>query len=453
MKILLLGTGPCGLGAAHHLHQQNQNDWQIFERNSQVGGLSTSFVDSAGFTWDIGGHVLFSHYPQFDQIYEQAINGQFYQQQRESWVRVQNTWVPYPFQNNVRYLPECARNQCVNGLKNLAGGPESTANFKEWMNAVFGEGIVKYFMAPYNFKVWATPPELMSKDWIAERVSVVDLERIEKNIAEERDDVAWGPNNLFKFPKFGGTGAIYEAIAKPFRDKIHFGHELTQLDLKNKCAVFSNGVEVKYDSLISTIPLDQLIEKCLSAPDEVRSAAAKLVHNSAYVVGIGLRQKRTDSKCWMYFPEDNCPFYRVTNFHNYSPYNVPNGDVEQYSALMCETSYSQHKPVSRETIIEETIQGLISTGLMEEGDRERVVSRYLIDVPYAYPVPTVERDAALKVIQPFLGEYQVYSRGRFGAWKYEIGNMDHSFMQGVEIASRLIDGTTESVWRTGNEGC
>jgi protoporphyrinogen oxidase len=354
--------------------------------------------------------------------------------------------VPYPFQNNIRYLPETARNQCIDGLINLSVNPAMATNFREWMDEVFGVGIVKYFMAPYNFKVWATPPELMSKDWIAERVSVVDLARIEKNIAEQRDDVGWGPNNLFKFPRKGGTGAIYTAISSPFRDKIRFGHELTQLDLKNKWAIFSNGVESQYDRLISTIPLDRLVEKCLEVPDQVRAAAAQLVHNSVFVVGIGLRKKSNDSRCWMYFPEENCPFYRVTNFHNYSPYNVPNGDIKTYSALMCETSYSSQKPVAAETIVEETIRGLINTGLLAEEDRDKIVSRYLLDVPYAYPVPTVGRDAALAVIQPFLEGQGVYSRGRFGAWKYEIGNMDHSFMQGVEIAERLVSGGEEKVF-------
>ena len=81
--------------------------------------------------------------------------------------------------------------------------------------------------------------------------------------------------------------------------------------------------------------------------------------------------------------------------------------------------------------------------------RDDIVSRYLIDVPYAYPVPTTDRDAALNIIQPFLESQDVYSRGRFGAWKYEVGNMDHSFMQGVEIAGRLIEGTEETVWRSG----
>lgn len=60
-----------------------------------------------------------------------------------------------------------------------------------------------------------------------------------------------------------------------------------------------------------------------------------------------------------------------------------------------------------------------------------------------YPVPTLERDAALRIIQPWLEAHGIYSRGRFGAWKYEVGNMDHSFMQGVEVVERILESKPE----------
>jgi protoporphyrinogen oxidase len=201
LKILILGAGPCGLGAAYHLNKFGHTEWQLFERDSHVGGLSASFSDFSGFTWDVGGHVLFSHYEYFDKAVADALGDAYYEHQRESWVRIMQTWVPYPFQNNVRYLPDEALHECIEGLRNLMGDSVTAGNFREWMDTVFGQGIVKYFMEPYNRKVWGVPLETMSKEWIAERVSVVDLARIEKNIAEERDDLSWGPNSTFKFPK------------------------------------------------------------------------------------------------------------------------------------------------------------------------------------------------------------------------------------------------------------
>lgn len=443
VKIVIIGAGPTALGAAYHLTELGCSHWRLYERNDNVGGLSASFIDDHGFTWDVGGHVLFSHYEYFDGAVDEGLGGAWYEHQRESWVRILGSWVPYPFQNNIRHLPPKAVSECLDGLKALAGDPRTAPNFCQWMNTVFGAGIVKHFMEPYNLKVWGVPLNEMSREWIGERVSVIDLKRIERNIAEKIDDVNWGPNNTFKFPHRGGTGAIFSGIARRFQDRISLSHELTEVDLAARKLTFTNGRCVHYDTLITTIPLDIFIGLCRNVPDHVRDAASRLVHNSGLIVGIGVKGERRDSKCWMYFPEDNCPFYRVTNFHNYSPWNVPDGDSSRYFSLMCETTYSPHKQVSREEIVEETIKGLVNTGLLSENERKRIISRYLIDIPYSYPVPTIGRDVALAVINSFLEAKGVYSRGRFGAWKYEVGNMDHSFMQGVEVVERVVRGGAE----------
>jgi protoporphyrinogen oxidase len=443
MKIIILGAGPCGLGAAYHLNKLGHTDWLLFEKNDHVGGLSTSFVDNNGFTWDTGGHVLFSHYDYFDKAVAYALGDDYYEHQRESWVRILQAWVPYPFQNNVRYLPDDALQECVAGLSDLQGTPAATGNFREWMDTVFGTGIVKYFMEPYNRKVWGVPLETMSKEWIAERVSLVDLARIERNIAERRDDLSWGPNNVFRFPKYGGTGAIYEGIAKPLNDRIRLKYEMIEIDLHHKIVTFSNGRVEQYDILINTSPLDILVSRCRAIPEQVADAAGGLVHNGGLIAGIGFEGVRNDPKCWMYFPENNSPFYRVTNFHNYSRYNVPDGNTERYFSLMCETTYSPHKPEDKSRIVETTIKGLVDSGMIDEEQKGRIASRYLIDIPYSYPVPSLGRDRALATIQPYLESLSVYSRGRFGAWKYEVGNMDHSFMQGVEVIDRLLSAKPE----------
>jgi hypothetical protein len=115
-------------------------------------------------------------------------------------------------------------------------------------------------------------------------------------------------------------------------------------------------------------------------------------------------------------------------------------------SIITETSTSPWKPEKRETIVERTIDGLIATGILEESDRELIVDKTLIEVPYAYPTPTLERDPALAVLQPFLLSQDIYSRGRFGAWLYEIGNMDHSVMQGVEFVDKVLHGVGEKTW-------
>ena len=60
-RLVIVGAGPTGLGAAHRLQERGHDDWVVLETSDGVGGLARSFTDAAGFTYDIGGHVLFSH--------------------------------------------------------------------------------------------------------------------------------------------------------------------------------------------------------------------------------------------------------------------------------------------------------------------------------------------------------------------------------------------------------
>ena len=141
----------------------------------------------------------------------------------------------------------------------------------------------------------------------------------------------------------------------------------------------------------------------------------------------------------MYFPEDNCPFYRVTLFSNYSPYNVP--DIRHYWSLIAEVSESPHKPVNRGGLMEEVLEGALNTRLIE--CREDIASTWSYRAEYGYPTPGLDRDEVLAEIVPFFEASDVYSRGRFGSWKYEVSNQDHSFMQGVEVVERLLNGRPE----------
>jgi protoporphyrinogen oxidase len=442
-RIVIIGAGPTGLGAAYRLQELGHTDWAIYERNSYIGGLAASFQDEAGFTYDIGGHVMFSHYKYFDDLTDKLLAGDYTEIMRESWVWMMDRWLPYPFQNNIRHLPAEALLECLNGLVDAQKlDPRETRNFGEWVDAIFGAGIAQHFMRPYNFKVWAHPLELMSKAWMAERVSVIDLKRILANVVLQRDDVSWGPNNRFKFPLYGGTGGLYSRFEPYIRDHLHLNRELVEVEVEAKRVRFADGSSDHYDVLISAVPIPELLKLIRPAPTAELDAAQGLHHSHGLVVGVGVARPCPSEKCWIYFPESSAPFYRVTYLSNYSPNIAPKDTF----LLLTETSYSDFKPEDKATIVDRVIDGLIATRMLEPEDRERIAATYTIDVPYFYPVPSLTRDAALDRIQPYLMDHHIYSRGRFGAWQYEIGNMDHSVMQGVEVVNSLLLDEPEKTW-------
>lgn len=445
-RIVVLGAGPTGLGAAHRLQELGYDDFVVLEANSEVGGLARSFVDDAGFTFDVGGHVLFSHYGYYDGVVDTALREGFTEIVRDAWIWTEGRFVPYPFQNNIKGLEPATVLECVMGLveaQRVASPPPT--NFSEWMEQMFGAGITKHFMRPYNFKVWATPAELMGFGWIGERVSVVDLEAVVRHVVYDDAPAPWGPNDQFRYPLRGGTGTLCTRVSEPLLDRIEFGCVVTSVDLEERRVRTEDGRTWPYDRLLSTCPLNLLVERAESAPDAVRRAAGDLTWSGSHIVGIGVDRAAASTKNWIYFPEPDVPFYRVTYLSNYSPYMTPAPDQ---TLFLTETSRSRFRQSDAATIVDDVIDGLVRSGLMTDDDRDLVVTTWRCSPDMTYPVPTIGRDAALDVVQPWLQEHDVSSRGRFGAWLYEIGNMDHSFMQGVEWVDHVLRGEPETTWST-----
>jgi protoporphyrinogen oxidase len=194
--------------------------------------------------------------------------------------------------------------------------------------------------------------------------------------------------------------------------------------------------EIHYKSLITTMPLDVTL-RMVGRPE----LASQLKYSSSYIIGLGVRGNNPfDNKCWLYYPEANCPFYRCTIFSHYAQGNCPNDNVllptirladgakscsnvesrpGPYHSFMFEVSESaEHKPVDASTIVEETIQGAMHTRLINP-DSE-IVSIFYKRLDRGYPTPFLERDAVLDEALSYLREHDVWSRGRFGSWKYEV---------------------------------
>ena len=108
---------------------------------------------------------------------------------------------------------------------------------------------------------------------------------------------------------------------------------------------------------------------------------------------------------------------------------------------MLEISESSLKPVNYKTVLEDSIRGLVNTDMLRPTDQ--IVSTYHRRFDHGYPTPTLEREGVLKSLLPKLQEKDIYSRGRFGSWRYEVGNQDHSFMLGVEAADHIVHGAAE----------
>ena len=449
VETLIVGAGPTGLGCAWRLTGRGQTDWLLCEARDAAGGLAGSVLDERGFTWDLGSHIQFSHYPYFDDLMDEllGVDG-WWLHERESWIWIRDRFIPYPLQMNIRHLPDDERWQCVRGLIRASRpSVDSTPppHFDAWLLRAFGDGLADVFLRPYNAKVWAHPLTDMSSGWIGDRVAVVDLRSVVETLCAGHDDATWGPNRFFRYPREGGTGAIWRELAARLHAQspgaIRLGRRLVRVETGARLAHFDTGEAVHYERLCSTVPLDALVAMS-DFTDTLVDAAGRLRHSSTHVVGVGLSGQPSAAlrrKLWMYFPESDCPFYRVQVSSNLAPSNVP--DAATSWSLLTEVAESASKPVDARRVVESVIDGLLATKLIATPGQ--VTHTWARRLEYGYPTPARGRDAALEALRDPLESRGIYSRGRFGAWRYEVSNQDHSFAQGVELVDRWLDGAVE----------
>lgn len=440
-EIAILGAGPTGIGAALRLLELGETNFVVLDAGSSAGGLAGSCLDEHGFTWDLGGHVQFSHYRKFDDYMDLAFPPEgWLWHERESWIWLKDRFIPYPFQNNLHRLDPQDRWRAVEGLLASESARKTPENFEQWILANFGQGIADLFLLPYNRKVWAHPLDSMDSKWVGERVAVPSLQQAMRSICLDQDQISWGPNRRFRFPLRGGTGAIWRSLAQRIPQRnLRLSTRVDAIDARSR-TLRAGRHKLKYEALINTAPLTWLTQAM--GDRTLAQEAGKLRFSTVHVIGIGMTGQPPESirkMCWMYFPGPESSFYRVTVFSNYSPNNVPAPGATW--SLMAEVPESASIPQAQETLAARVAEQMHRIGLI--GDTRTILSRWHKKLTPGYPTPTLDRSSILAQVLPQLESRRIYSRGRFGAWKYEVSNQDHSFMQGVEAVDHVLYGRAE----------
>ncbi len=461
VKMLIVGAGPCGLGAALEMLESGPggaNDFLIVDPGKQAGGWATSVRTDEGFTIDFGGHVLFphKHYARFAELLD-SLGLEWARSRPERGVQTEGRFLPYPAQRNLHRLPVRKLAAAVASVKLhrrrvpnaevLEGG-----DMGSYLHAHFGSYITKLLMAPLNRKQWAHAPEALTNVWARHRsgsstrnVADMNLKKIVRNFLLGRDDPGWHRETRVSYPETGGSGAIWAAVAKAVpAEKLLLGVRVESVSLQAKTARLSDGETVRWQQMVSTMPLDTLLGSVEGRP-ELAAKAKRFVKARSRLYGFGVRgvmpeQYRGLHSCQV--TDADVPFWRMNFPMTVSKGNGPEGCF----SVLCEVSEPGGEPARDDNAVRASVEAsLFRMGLIGQPG-QKIASRWEFRIEHGYPVPFLERDELLAEVQPVLEAAQVYSRGRFGAWRYEISNQDHAFMQGVEVVRRILFRMPEETW-------
>ena len=431
----------------------------ILEQHGKPGGFASSERDDQGFLWDMAGHVAYSHYEYFDDTLDRSIE-HWNWRERAEYVLMKGSdgvrrFIPYPVQNNIDRMEKVDQERCLSGLEEVAaknGTPENPANFDEWLVSNFGLGLYEVFLKKYNKKFWTVDPTEMNSAWVGERVTLPNITQIKGKIT------TYDTWTSFRYPRYNGTEGIWRAVADRLpRTWFKFHSKVIGLNMDTSVVRIESGTQLKsvqefhFDTLISTVPLDIFVNMTTGKDESLegmKKLASQLVYSHTHVIGLGLSGQPPPilfNKSWMYFPDADAPFFRIAVLSSYSDDHV--SEPGKQWSLVCEAAEpKQNSSVeywTKENLLNATIQALVLYRFITS---DMIVSKYHRRLDYGYPVPSVNREAILNKVQPWLESKGIYSRGRFGGWRYEVSNQDHSFMQGVEVVDKLLRGIPEETY-------
>lgn len=460
VQAVIIGAGPTGLSAAYHLGEGTV----LLEKNATVGGWCRSVQDH-GFTFDHAGHIMFSNDPYVLGMYQMLLGPNLHWQDREAWVYSKQVYTRYPFQGALYGLPpevitECivgavearygaaeqsgpsctvkpVEDCCADGTADLANTAAMTRrkredlNFEEFIYKVWGSGIARHFAIPYNKKLWTVPLSEMETSWLGGRVPLPDLKEIIEG-ALEPVGKPMGPNARFGYPLSGGFQALMSGFLPHIKARVELNAQAAQLLPREHVVVMKDGSRYRYDHLVSTMPLPELVKLIgAAAPEEVQAAARGLRHISVRCVNIGVGRDKLTDKHWIYYPEATI-FHRIFVQGNASPHCNPPGGF----GITCEITYSPWKPLPLEgqALIERCIADCIEVGMLRADDA--ILTANEVDMPYAYVVYDHARAVNVATVKDWLARHDVVLAGRYSEWEYY--NSDHAFLAGKKAAESVL---------------
>ena len=307
-RTLVLGAGMTGLAAAR------AGGFPVYEKARSPGGICSSYylrpgsrerldrapADGEAYRFEIGGgHWIFGGDPLVLDLIGRLAPVRRYARRSSVWFPELDRLVPYPLQNHLRHLgPELAGKALEEVLALQRRQPGFTTML-EWLRASFGPTLCELFFEPFHRLYTAGLVDRIAPQDAYK--SPIDPTQVVKGAFGDAASV--GYNQTFAYP-IDGLDALARRLAEGCQ--VHYGHEVVRVDPGAKTVAFGNGVVERWDRLLSTLPLNRMLQ--LTGLDAGRP------HPSPGVLVLNLgaeRGPRCPTDQWIYLASSRGGFHRV----------------------------------------------------------------------------------------------------------------------------------------------
>ncbi|MBQ8540666.1 MAG: NAD(P)/FAD-dependent oxidoreductase [Clostridia bacterium] len=507
-KVIIVGAGPAGLTAAYELLKSGgEYCVTVLEESDSIGGISRT-VEHNGNRMDIGGHRFFSKDKRVTEWWESIMPLQgvatfddrllgrerelspdgpdpakvdrvMLKRQRISRIYYKKKFFDYP----ITMKPQTFINMgLVSTVKAGCSYLKSTAkklpedNLENFYINRFGKVLYSMFFEGYTEKLWGRHPSQISADWGAQRVKGLSVKEVLKDMVAKltgkkgEGKVETSLIEEFSYPKYG-PGQLWEVVAEEVEK---MGGKI-MMNCHVKKIVNDNGriSAVQYmennkarvmecDTLVSTMPIKDLVAGLNGAGDEMTRIASNLPYRDFVTVGLLLDSLNLKNKtkiktmgnivpdCWIYVQDTGVKLGRIQIFNNWSPYMVEDVENKVWIGLeyFCDEG-DEFWNMEEKACVDFAVGELIKMGVIRkdavirDSHRERVKKAYPAYFDTYYEID--------KLIDYLNTIPNLFCIGRNGQHRYN--NMDHSMVTAFEAVKNIVSKNDDksNIWSVNTE--
>jgi len=459
---VIIVAGPAGLTAAYELSKLGLRS-TVLEADDQVGGLART-VNYRGYRFDIGGHRFFSKVSLINDLWREILGEDFLVRPRLSRIHYNGHFFDYPLKvfNALTGLgPVEALLVGLSYTKARLFPQGEETNFEQWVSNRFGYRLYQIFFKTYTEKVWGIPCTEISADWATQRIKNLSLGEALRNALlgarqTQRGQVITSLIEQFHYPRLG-PGMMWEhckeLLAACGTETLRgvrverIRHHNGRVECVYGRTATGESVEAAGDHIISTMPLQDLVQALDPVPPDVVSQAARRLRYRDYLtVVLVVKRESVFPDNWIYVHSSEVKMGRIQNYKNWSPEMVP--DLSRTALGLEYFLWNQDDEWTwpQERLIDRGIHECAQIGMI---DPREVEDGTVVRMGKAYPIYDQWYQESVATVRRYLdGLSNFQTIGRNGLHRYN--NQDHSMLTGI-YAARNITGERYDVWAVNTE--
>jgi protoporphyrinogen oxidase len=460
LKIIILGAGPAGLGAAYRLVKERLAQVSVIEMKEKVGGNAGSF-ELAGLPVDYGSHRL---HPACDPVIlkdiQALLGDDLLDRPRHGRIFLKGRWIRFPLNPvdlALRLPPDFLLGMSTDFVKKIFPNKQrpghgsnniSPGSFAEVMEQNLGKTICNDFYFPYAKKIWGLEPGELSPIQAQRRVSANSFGKLARKVLASlpgRSMPGHKPaGGRFFYPRHGYgqiSEAYYQAAVSPglpesSRARFYFKSRVIRIQSTE------TGYEVGFDQngelkkiaghfIWSTIPLTALA-RCLvpPPPSELLEAAHQIHFRAMILVYLVLKTDHFSEWDAHYFPGLSIPITRLSEPKNYSGQQEPKGLTVLCAELPCNPEDDTWN------LPDNDLAGIVQGALqaVKLPIQVPILQVHVERIRYAYPIYRTGYETYFNQLDDYLSQQErLLTFGRQGLFAHD--NTHHA----LYMAYRAVD--------------